>query len=55
MYPPPAVRRGLVTQPEQWCWSSYREYAGLDGTEQEQPCGLKIDRVRLPTDPSARI
>jgi hypothetical protein len=49
------VRRGLVTQPEQWCWSSYREYAGLDGTEQERQCGLKIDRVPLPTDQSARI
>ena len=49
------VRRGLVTQPEQWRWSSYREYAGLSGAEQEQQCGLKIDRVGLPTDPSARI
>ena len=55
MYPPPAVRRGLVTPPEQGRWSSYREYAGLSGAEQEQRCGLKIDRVRLPTDPNARI
>ena len=28
------VRRSLVKQPEQWRWSSYREYAGLDGAEQ---------------------
>jgi putative transposase len=49
------VRRGLVTQPAQWRWSSYGEYAGLNGTEQEQRCGLKIDRVQLPTDPKARI
>ena len=55
MYAPPGVRRGLVKQPEQWCWSNYREYAGLDGTEQERQCGLKIDRVPLPADQSARI
>ena len=55
MYAPAGVRRGLVKQPEQWGWSSYREYAGLDGTEQERQCGLKIDRVPLPTDQSARI
>ena len=28
---------------------------GLDGAEQERQCGLKIDRVRLPADPRARI
>jgi putative transposase len=49
------VRRGLVKQPEQWRWSSYREYAGLDGAEQERQCGLKTDRVRLPADPRTRI
>jgi putative transposase len=49
------VRRGLVEQPEQWRWSSSREYAGLDVAEQERQCGLKIDRVRLPADQSARI
>ena len=49
------VRRGLVKQPEQWRWSSYREYAGLDIAEQERHCGLKIDRVRLPADQRARI
>ena len=49
------VRRGLVKQPEQWRRSSYREYAGLDGAEQERQCALKIDRVRLPADQRARI
>lgn len=49
------VRRGLVKHPEQWRWSSYSEYAGLDGVEQERQCGLKIDRVRLPADQRARI
>lgn len=24
------VKRGLVLEPEQWEWSSYRSYAGLD-------------------------
>ena len=46
------VRRSLVKQPEQWRWPSYREYAGLDGAEQERQCGLKIDpaaRDCLPT------
>jgi hypothetical protein len=49
------VRRGLVKQPEQWRWSSYREYAGLDAAEQERQWGLKIDRVRLPAEQDARI
>jgi hypothetical protein len=49
------VRRGLVKHPEQWGWSSYSEYAGLDGVEQERQCGLKIDRVRLPGHQCARI
>lgn len=49
------VRRGLVKHSEQWRWSSYSEYAGLDGVEQERQCGLKIDRVRLPADQRARI
>ena len=52
---PNPVRRGLVKQPDQWRWSSFREYAGRDGAEQERQCGLKIDRVRLPAGLRARI
>ncbi len=49
------VRRGLVKRPEQWKWSSFPEYAGIDPAEQESRCGLTIDRVRLPADEKARI
>ena len=49
------VRAGLVSRPEDWRWSSYNEYAGMGGEEQKRCCGLIIDRVRLPSDPHARI
>ncbi len=49
------VRRGLVKRPEQWKWSSFPEYAGVDAAEQDSRCGLTIDRVRLPADEEARI
>ena len=49
------VRLGLVKSPQQWRWSSFQEYAGVTGEEQERRCGLRIDRVRLPADEKARI
>ena len=49
------VRRGLVSRPQDWRWSSVVEYSGGDAGEQERRCGLAIDRVRLPADPKARI
>ncbi len=49
------VRRGLVKRPEQWKWSSFPEYAGVDAAKQATRCGLSIDRVRLPTDEKAGI
>jgi REP element-mobilizing transposase RayT len=49
------VRRGLVTRPEEWKWSSVHEYGGMSAEEQKQRCGLTIDRVRLPADEKARI
>ena len=49
------VRRGLVKRPEQWKWSSFAEYAGVDAAEQQSRCGLTIDHVRLPADENARI
>jgi putative transposase len=49
------VRRGLVKRPEDWKWSSMREFAGVSGEEQERHCGLRIDRVPLPLDVHARI
>jgi putative transposase len=49
------VRRGLMRQPGEWRWSSYHEYAGVSAAEQQERCGLVIDRVRLPADENARI
>jgi putative transposase len=49
------VRRGYVTRPEQWKWSSATEYAGVSSGEQLRECGLAIDRVRLPAGPRALI
>ena len=31
------------------------EHAGVDAAEQERPCGLTIDRVRLPADEKVTI
>jgi putative transposase len=56
------VRAGLVSRPEDWRWSSYNEYAGMSAEESASRrtvrspvplCG--IDRVRMPSDPHARI
>jgi hypothetical protein len=49
------VRAGLVSRPEDWRWSSYNEYAGMSADEQNERCGLIVDRVRMPSDPRARI
>ena len=49
------VKRGLVAQPEEWKWSSFPEFAGVAAAEQEDRCGLTIDRVPLPADPNAKI
>ena len=49
------VRAGWVNRPEDWRWSSYNEYAGVSAEEQKRRCGLVVDRVRMPSDPRARI
>ena len=49
------LRRGLVSRPQDWRWSSVLEYSGGDAGEQARRCGLAIDRVRLPAEPKARI
>jgi putative transposase len=49
------VGRGLVKRPEEWKWSSFHEYAGVDAAEQERRCGLRIDRVQLPAEGNTRI
>jgi REP element-mobilizing transposase RayT len=52
------VRAGWVSRPEDWsrpAGSSYNEYAGMSADEQNERCGLIVDRVRMPSDPRARI
>jgi len=40
---------------EDWRWSSYHEYASLRADEQNERCGLTVDRMRMPADPRAPI
>jgi hypothetical protein len=49
------VRAGLVSRPEDWRWSGYNEHAGVSAQEQKRRCGLIVDRMRMPSDPRARI
>ncbi|MGO9272187.1 MAG: hypothetical protein ACLQOO_18480 [Terriglobia bacterium] len=49
------VRRGWVKTAEEWRWSSVHGDAGATAEEQEQRCGLRIDRVHLPGDENTRI
>ena len=49
------VKAGLVSRPEDCRWSSYNEYAVTSAEEQKKRCGLIVDRVRIPSDPRARI
>ena len=48
------VRAGWVSRPEDGRWSSYNEHAGMSAGEQNERCGLIVDRVRMPSDPRAR-
>ncbi|MGH9434295.1 MAG: REP-associated tyrosine transposase [Terriglobia bacterium] len=50
-----AVRAGLVGSAPDWRWSSANEYSGVSAGEQEQRCGLTIDRVNMPSDLKTRI
>jgi hypothetical protein len=49
------VRAGLMSQPQEWRWSSFNEYAGLSPANQVQRCDLFVDRIRIPADPRTRI
>ena len=49
------VSAGLVSRPEDWRWSNYNEYTGMSAEEQNKHCGLIADRVRMHSDPRARI
>ena len=49
------VRAGWVSRPEDWRWSGYNGYAGMSAEEQNERGGLIADRVRMLSDPSARI
>jgi hypothetical protein len=47
--------QALVSFELYWKWSSLREYARVSGEDQEQFCGLRIDRLPLPFDVHMRI
>ncbi len=47
------ARRGLVGSPGEWPWSSYGDYATEESVQ--RTTSLRIDRVRLPADETARI
>jgi hypothetical protein len=49
------VRRGLVSRPQDWKWSSIHEYSGMAAHEQERRCGLTIDRITLPAEQGTRL
>jgi REP-associated tyrosine transposase len=49
------VRRGLAAKPEDWPWSSVREYSGSLQEIDTRQLHLPIDRVLLPSDDMTRI
>jgi len=49
------VKAGLVQRPEEWFWSSAREYSGSLHEEATRHPFLPIDRVMLPSDEQKRI
>ena len=49
------VRRGLVARPEGWKWSSVYEYGFEKLADAGPPAALRIDRVRIPAEETARV
>jgi putative transposase len=49
------VKAGLVSQPEDWPWTSVHEYTGNVNEAPVTPSVLAIDRVLLPADEWTRI
>ena len=49
------VKAGLASRPEDWPWSSVRDYTGSLHDAPMTPRGLAVDRVLLPADPRTRI
>jgi putative transposase len=49
------VRRRLVSKPEGWKWSSVYEYGFAEMVDAGQAAALRIDRLRIPADETARI
>jgi len=48
-------RRGLVARPEEWPWSSVHEYGPHGNASPSDSRALRVDRVRTPADPRARL
>jgi len=49
------VKAGLVERPEDWPWSSIRDYVGSVNEVPRTPSGLAADRTTLPADPRTWI
>jgi len=49
------VRRGWVARPEEWRWSSVHEYGFGEVVDAQAGPALRIDRVRLPAEQTAKI
>jgi putative transposase len=49
------VRRGLAARAEGWRWSSVHEYGFEKISDAGPATALRIDRVRIPADETARI
>jgi len=49
------VKRGLVTKPEEWRWSSIHDYVGAPVQPPDTKSVLLVDQVLLPADEKARI
>jgi putative transposase len=49
------VKAGLVKRPEDWKWSSVRDYTGSVQAPSGKRGPLPVERVLLPADPRRRI
>jgi putative transposase len=49
------VRAGLVQRPDDWKWSSVRDYTGTLRAPAGAGSPIPVDRITLPADPRTRI
>jgi putative transposase len=49
------VKAGLVQRPDDWKWSSARDYTGTVQEPEGEGSPIPVDRINLPADPRTRI